>query len=255
MLNEGNEAVEGQDPQKGATPATTPQTPTAEEQLKTLQAQLAEKERILSEREESYKGLQRRINEKDTELKKQAELRTEIDAINERLELLATAIASGTQAEEIEAQPEKGKPKITETLDQLRQRQAAKKQQQEALAKGEEYRSKVEALGLTAKDKRYFAIRNAVRSGDFDEADFLISEVEEEKAKVIQPKAPEPKKETDEEIFLRIARQKGLLKSEPVVPAGGGQDEWQVRKDYASGKIDAAERAKRLRAIGIDPTI
>lgn len=256
MPNEGNEPVEEQNPQEVVTTETTPAaTPTAEEQLKALQSQLetvkADKQRL----EDGYKGLQRTVNQKDIELKKQTELRSDINAMNERIELLATAIASGANADEVDGVPAEGKTKILDTLKAMRQADVAKKQQQDALAKGEEYRAKVETLGLTTKDKVYFQIRNAVRSGDFDEADMLIGEAEKEKTKVT-----EPVKKTDEvaptdaaiEAYLR---KKGLLKSETVVPSGGGQDQWQIRKDYASGKIDSVERAKRLRAIGVNPQI
>ena len=68
------------------------QTPTVEEQLKTLQSQVqaltTEKERL----EGGYKGLQKTLSERDREMNKRADLDSRITGIQDTIELLAGAI-------------------------------------------------------------------------------------------------------------------------------------------------------------------
>ncbi len=255
METNGNESVEGQNVQEGVTPATPPpQSPTAEEQVKSLQAQLdtvkQEKERF----EKGYKGLQNTVNKTTEELKRQSDLRTDIEGLKETQKILA-AMLQETKAvpeENLENIPQGKRQDYLQKFEEAQKRIETKKQVEQAQAKGEEYRQRVESLGLTNKDKTYFQIRNAVREGDFEYADHLITEVEKEK-NVAEPQKVEPKKETDEEVYLRVARSKGLLKTEPILPSGGNRTIDQIRSDYIAGKMTDAKYEEECRARGERP--
>ncbi len=68
-------------------------------------------------------------------------------------------------------------------------------------------------------------------------------------------KKVEIKKETDEETYLRVAREKGLLKSEPIIPAGGSSTRLEILKKYNSGELTSAQASEKLRAIGASPIV
>ncbi len=256
METNGNESVEGQNVQEGVTPATPPpQSPTAEEQVKSLQAQLdtvkQEKERF----EKGYKGLQTTVNKTTEELKRQSDLRSDIEALKETQKILA-AMLQETKAvpeENLDNLPQGKKQDYLKQFEDVQKRVETKRQFEAAQTKGEEYRQKVEGLGLTNKDKAYFQIRNAVREGDFEYADHLIAEAEKEK-KVPEQKAETPKEETPSDATVEAyLRKKGLLKTETVLPSGGNRSIDDIRKDYIAGKITDAKYEEECRARGVSP--
>ncbi len=258
MKDDGKEVVvEGEVKSQETTLAA--KTPTAEEQLKTLSAKLQELETGKAQSEERYKGLQRTVNQKDEELKKQSNFDSRISAINDRIELLATAIASGrTSEEEMSAAPKEEKTKILEDLKRMKQQEEAKKQQNELLEKAKTYQTRTEALGLTPKSAKYFEIRRAVQGMEWDYADFLLGELESKKeVTVTDERKVEIKKETDEEVYQRVkvekAREGGLLKSEPIIPAGGSGTEQEILEKYNSGRITSVQANEKLRSIGASP--
>lgn len=254
MDNDGKEVLpEGEVKSQEATPEV--QTPTAEEQLKTLGAKLQEIETARNQSEERYKGLQRTVNQKDEEIKKQANFDSRISAINERIELLATAIASGrTSEEEASALPEKDKTNILDNLKRIKANEEAKKQQDDFMHKVRSFQSRTEALGLTEKDDKYVEIQELVETGRLRMADITLRKLETEKEKVVtDEKKPESKKETDEEIYLRMAKAKGLLKTDNTVPSGGGLTAEKVREDYAHGRTTTEKYTEQCKSLGIPP--
>ena len=247
VTEKGNETTTQEDVSTETTPKV--ETPTAEEQLKTLQAKVEELTKDRERLDSGYKGLQRTIGQKDAELKKQANIDSRIDTINERIELLATAYASGKATEEDMGNvPKEDRTKVLDQLKQMRQKEIAEKQQNEMGKKGLEYKEKVEAAGLTEKDEAYWEIEGLVRNGQFQLADIKINKLEASKVTKPEVKSGLEKKETDEEIFTRIAKQKGLLKTDNVTPAGGTKQWKQIRDAYVANPNDMKVREEYLKA-------
>ena len=260
MENEGNESVEGQEVKEGEQPTTAqPQSPTTEEQLKALQAQLTESDARNQRMEKSYKGLQTTVNKTNEELKRQSDLRGEIEGLKETQKILAAMLQErGSVSEEnLDNIPQGKKQDYLKQFEEAQKRIDTKRQMEIAQAKLTEtvkgLQERTEALGLKDNDESYVEIRELVETGLYKTAETKLKKLESKKeTNVVEPKKEEPK-ETEEQIFERIARKKGLLKSETIVSAGGNANRTGILQDYIAGKINGETANEKLRAIGESP--
>jgi len=216
-------------------PETEEQTPTAEEQLETLTVKLNESNTKYGALENSYKGLQTTVNEKDRKLKEQTDLGSRLDGFEETQRILAAMVAEQSQVEE-------GTPKedYLKKFDELTVRQAEKRKQDTLKTEQEEYNAKGYALLETGKaafgddEDGYDKFEDAVYGGRFEKAQKLI-----ERAK----NNPQKPKETDEEIEERIKQKvlqdNNLLQTESAKPSGITANDKQIVEDYIKDPDDA----------------
>ncbi len=157
-------------------PAPAPTTPTAEERLQALQAEF-DKEK------QSRKSLEGILRQKDTTIKQQANVEASIAAINDRIELLATAIASKGSEEDVANLPKEERNKVLDQIKQMKQAEIVRKQQEEFVQKGLEFKQRVEAAGLTDADEAYWELEDLVSRGKLSYADTKLKKIEREKEK------------------------------------------------------------------------
>jgi len=216
-------------------PETEPpkdETPT--EDLAALSDQLSQ---LKIELEQTKKGLStahQTLTEKDRELKKRADLELQIGGIQETVELLATAIASGRQAESFEPAE---KQDILADLTRKRADLEAKRKQAETEQTRLEYVQKADAIYARAKDAfgddddALERVEDLLGNGRLERAEARVSKAEQSKTK--KPS------ETDEQRIERLVaerlteelRKKGLLETHDGSPQGGTDFE-QARADY-----------------------
>ena len=253
MTQEGTEPV---------IPEREPQDPTTEERLETLTAQLTQAQAEKAKAEESYKGLQRTVNEKDSQIKKQGDLDSRIGLLTDRIDLIATAIASGAgSVDDMAGVPTEARNSMLAQLEALKADEKRKQEETEKRTRDEEslntvrsYQGRVESLGLTIEDDAYMQVYDLVTSGDplkMQRADIILNKLEKEKV-------PDEKKETDmetkaearaQELLRQEMEKRGLLKNDnstPSAPSGG-----LTREDLE--KMTPAERRERSAEIAKMP--
>lgn len=248
--NEGEpvvqETVETQTPEPN-------QAITQNEREKALEAELAATKQRLS----SVQGV---LRKKDEEIKNTSNLKAEIDGLQETQKILAAMLQEkGTVSEEnLDNIPKEKKQDYLKQFEDVEKRVSLKRQQEEAQAKlmsiALDLKTRTEALGLKETDDSYIEIEELVETGRLKTAETKLKKLESEKEKTVA-KPKEVPKETDEQVFERIARQKGLLKTEQINPAGGSGTEQEILKKYNSGEITSSQASEKLRAIGARPIV
>jgi len=188
---------------------TLVETPTQVSELATLQAELEAlktQNQRLPELEKGFKSLQQTLTEKDKELKRRADLDSRIDGIQETIEVLATAMASRGDVEELD--PEKRQDVLAE-LKKRRADQEAKAKQREITETQQEYAQKADSLFARAKiafaddDEGIERVEDLLMSGRFERAEARV--VKAEGKKVL---AKDGKVETEEQRIDRLAEEK-----------------------------------------------
>ncbi len=252
--------VMGKEPVVLESQATEPQkptTPTADEQLKSLQVKQAEFESQLKAKDESYKGLQREINKKDAELKRASDLHLRLDAQEETLK-----IWSALMAEKLGENPEGDEPPRKQDLlkkfDEVAAKQKQVRVEADAKAKQEEYFRRAdevykEAETVYGEDVDALAsVRSLIRQGDFDLAEKKINKAKVKPAVplVVQTQGVETEDErinrlVEERITQKI-KDNPLLKTETATAMGRVGSRNEIIARYARGE---ATEDEYLRAI------
>ena len=223
------------------------QTPIPEETVETLKSQMAKMTDELAQAKKGLSTAHQTISQRDAELKRKADIESEIVGIREEMQLLATAIVT-KQSEDSDAP----KPDILASLRARQAEQDVKRKTAEATAQLEGYRKRVEAVGLTEADEEYWSIYDEARTLDpvkLKKLDIRLAKLEKEKQKVSTPQNDEDKKkEFDlliEEGVRKEMERRGLLKDETSSPAKGKGTPQEAMLQYAQGKISAEEAKKR----------
>ena len=248
MTQEGNE-VETTGEQEA-------QAPTPEEQLKALQTQVEILTLEKGESDKSYKGLQRVLTQKDNEFKKQGDIDSRINGLQDTLEILATAVATGKNAEDID--PEQ-RQDVVALLKKQRAEQETKRKQDESQRSQQDY--------ATQADTVYAEAQELLKDSDDPEQlieikDFLIDgKIDRAKARLgkIKGKAPSQSKEPEEQRIERLAEEKsvaklkerGLLEEFPSQPSARSSSWAETERKYAEGEIDTMEYSKARAKEGI----
>lgn len=212
------------------------ETPPVNEEVVQLRNQL-------KQFEENWKNEQR-VSSKH--LNKIGELEAKLeDKDFQRAMLALVAQQRGETEEEVETSVKANKPDLLKQVDDLVKQREFKRQQEDAQRVGEGYRKRVEALGLTPKDKTYRDIFRDVRDGLFDFADASLEELEKVKV-VTQPKAEDKQKDI-EEAARKMLEEKGLLKTDTGASLASGMNPEKAMQAYIAGNI-SAEKAKEYGA-------
>ncbi len=249
--NEAVPAVEqaAETPQAAEPAKATPQN----DEVVTLKSMLATTEQNLK----ATQGMLRKANE---EIKTKSDIRAEIDGLKETQKILAAMLQERqvVPEENLDNLPQGKKQDYLKLFEDAQKRVEAKRQQDRVQADLMEtvrqLQGRTETLGLKETDPAYIEIQELVETGRLRTAEAKLKKLESEKEKKpIEQKTPE--KETDDQIFLRVARAKGLLKPETPIPAGGNLSAMEIRKLYATGKITSEQRDEKLKAAGISTLV
>ena len=215
--------------------------PTPEEQVVTLSAQITELTKQVGEKDESYKGLQRTLNQKDAKLREQAEIGVWQKGMEDRFEIMATLLDKRLASGEMD---EGEKANLKQEFTELGKRQTREMADARERAEAEAYGEKARAVYARAQkafgddiDSLDKVLYN-LDKGRLGEAETRVSKAEKE-AKV--PNEPKGSTETEDELVERIARKRGLLKGESLIPAGKTRTPEQVAKDFIEGKATHEE--------------
>lgn len=265
MTTEGNEPV---NTEVQATETQQVTTPTAEDRVKELEAQIAAKEQDIAKAkhfEEGYKGLQTQLNKLNTQLKSAQDVRSELDAQKQYIKVLAAAIAEkGNLREEdvVNPSPER-KQNLLAQYEELEKQQNAKRQQAEAAAKAEEYNTKANEIYEKAKvvfkdnPDELERVEDRLSQGFLNPSKFerAVAMVEKAEKPVVVKESEEERinKLVEEKLKERLAeasKNNPLLKTEPAVPSGKGLSKATLNQQYVSGDITTEEYAKRKRELG-----
>ena len=223
------------------------QTTIPEESVETLKSQLTKLTDELAQAKKGLSTAHQTISQRDAELKRKADIESDIVGIREEMQLLATAIVT-KQSEDSDAP----KPDILASLRARQAEQDVKRKTTEAAALLESYRKRVEAAGLTEDDEDYWSIYDEARTLDpvkLKKVDIRLLKLEKEKQKVATPQNDEDKKKEldrliDEGVRKEMER-RGLLKDETSTPSKGRGTPQEAMLQYAQGKISAEEAKKR----------
>lgn len=233
------------EPEVEPTPSTAEKVePTPEEQVVTLQTQIQQQQAQLAEKDESYKGLQRTLNIKDSELKKYGGFDTRVGGLEERFELMAALLDRRLASGELE---EGEKVELKKEFADIKKRQVEAIKEEGIKSQQEEYSRKADVLFAEAKtvfkgdDESLEKVEDLLMSGRYERAEARVAKAKEIKV----PNEPaKGSTETEEEVFERIARKRGLLKGESLTPSGKTRTPQQALDAYIAGEIGEEEYAK-----------
>ena len=233
-------------------------TPTAEEQLKTLQSQVqaltTEKERL----EGGYKGLQKTLSERDRDLRKQTDLESRIAGIQDTMELLAGAIQARGEIEETDFETRETKVKkgqdILGEMKKRRDADDAKRKQEENLRISQEYNQKADALYTRAKavfgegDETLERVEDLLIAGRLERAETRVSKAESAKGvkgnKTMETEEQRIERRASERLQAELEK-RGLLEEFTSAPSGKMTSIAEATKLYKDGEITVEEARKR----------
>ena len=219
---------------KAPTEDKTPEVeeaPTAEQQLETLQTQLKETATRAEKAERSEQGLRGSLQEKDTQLKRQAGSDSRFEALNERIEFLATAIALGKSEEGMTGVSDETLQNVKSELKRMRESEEAKRKETQEQTQMEEFYQKGSTIYSEAEEvygddvDALHNIRNLIRAGDHDLAEKKVAKA---KGKPTDTKGDKMESEEDLkqrwiEEGKRLAKEEsGELKTDNNSPSGAG---------------------------------
>jgi len=235
-----------------------PEVP-VEEQLKNI---TSERDRLNTELESAKKGLgtaQQTIRQRDTSLRRQQELESEIAGLTDlvKMSIAFSAEGQGRSAEEYDEAAKTRAPALIKKFEETQARRKVevqrRSQQDESRQKSEDAETRIDKLGLTGADEDYRRIYNLV--GEALRDPFKWGWVETEIAKLeTKPKEEKKPVETEAEIKERIRREileeRGELKPEGVGPSGGEVSDADFTDKFGKGELpmtkENVERAKKL---------
>jgi len=226
---------------------TTVETPTKSEAEVSLEAQIAEMQKTLEQKDESYKGLQRTLNKTNDELKKRGDVDARLGNLDAKLKILAAMQAKNTQKDiDLNGLSEGEKVDYLKQFDDIETQQRQKQQIGEVQQKILACKERVEALGLTPDDPEYWDVEDAAAHERFEKAEALLKRLEKQKG--ISASAENTKKEGDKvtdfeatvkaEVDKRVAeasKANPLLRTDEALPSGRAKTAEETLEKFASG--------------------
>ena len=240
-------------PKEEVSEETTPVEETPIEEYKQKLATLEEENKGLIHYRDGYQGIQRSLNEKETLLKSQTDVRTEIDELKQIVKIqgmMQSEIAKYDTENITLDQRQSLVKQFDEKAKQLEVDMERKRTEADKKVKNDAYTNEAMALYDEAEKKfgddipKLAEMRNLIRADDMDLAKRMIAKVEIKEEKV-------ETKETDDEIFERKAREKGLIPKDTVVPSGVSRSFEDTQAAYAKGDISHAEMLEAKSKEGI----
>lgn len=224
-------------------------TQQAQETVESLRSQLGQIQEQLKKREDDVRGLNRTLQQRAEEAKKQDNLRGEIAGIQDTIELLATAISAKGQLEDVEPSERQD---IMAELRKRKEQQEAKRKELETQSAQQQYAQRADAVYSRAKsiygdnDDAIERIEELLMNGRIDRAETRVAKAE-------QGKGDTAKVESEEQRIDRLVNERlqkklqeeGLLESFTATPSGGGGSVADAMAKYAAGEITTEEAKKR----------
>jgi len=225
-LNKDEEGKETEVPQVEV------KTPTAEEELVTLKTQLSGLETELTQTKKGLSTAHATLTQRDTELKRRADLESQIGEIRDTVELLATAMATGMPREDAEDMSKESRGDVLKQLTQQRIQQEAKRKQEEYARNADAIHARAQVVFAEDEDA-LDKIEDLLMSG----VPQRVARAEAKVAKAEQGLTTVPKKEDNrqkdiEEAARKMLEAEGALKTNAGGPTGGGG------KTYSRAEID-----------------
>jgi len=242
---------EEKEPEATLTEKQQEQTP--QETVESLQVKLKQMEQELNQRTDNVRSLNLTLQQRATELKRRADIESRIDSLQDTIEVLATAVASRGEIEELDP------TKRQDILAELKKKRAdadAKAKQKELTEVQTEYTQKADALYNRAKaifaddDDAIEKVEDLLTNGRLERAEARVAKAEQKKVP-----SKEGKMETEEQRIDKLAEEKlrkhleerGLLETYTTTPSGSGifsrkQIAEMSPEDYAKNR-DAIQKA------------
>lgn len=226
-------------------PEPEPKTPTAEEQLVTLQEKL---DTATKEREEFKTGLSTahsKLTKADQKLNKQADIQAQIDELKELQKMgFALMADQGKMPEEgFDAEKRQDLSKQFDTkVNELEQKRLLR----EAQGKMVGYQERTEALGLTEDDPEYWDIQDAATNFKFQKTEALLKRLEklkeaekttDTKETKVESEEDKVNKQVDEKLRQEMEK-RGMLESEHGGPSAASQTDAKVMEAYLKNSND-----------------
>jgi hypothetical protein len=212
--------------------------------------------RRLQQMEENYKKSQREISKREQETQRLKQMLEDRSEDRELLELAIASIAElrGESEGDLESSVKSRVPELLQEAKKRREEREARRQQEEAIRIGEQYRQRVEALGLTPRNKEYRELYSYVRDGNFEFADAMLTELEE---KVPANTKTDETKETEEQRIARMVQEQlaeelkraGLGQTDVNQPSGAAVGEEKFLEEYSRNPTPSPADDKRASEI------
>ncbi len=215
------------------------------EDIATLKSEMAKLTEELAQTKKGLSTAHQTLTSKDTELK---QLRNQTDKLNEleeRMELIATELATNSDF---------NSPDLNEKKHDVRAILNQKKVEQDAKRKAEDYNHQADAVYERAKivfandEDKLFSIEDWLLSGKISRAEGVVSKAEAKPSVVATPQPPiESEAErvgklVQEGVKAELIRRKILI-DESGSPSGNvPQKDIEIRKRYAENPYDPAIR-------------
>lgn len=249
--NETEATVEKQQEQTQAEQVAVTQQ--AQETVESLQLERSNLQAQLRKREDDVRGLNKTLQQRAEESKNQVNLRAEIAGIQDTIELLATAISSRGQLDELEPSERKDilaelKKRRQELQDKTKQ-EGTERAKQEYIEMGAAiYNQAVEVFGEDDIDSLH-TIRTYIRNGDHDLAEKKIAKAKKPAEASKGVKSTETEEQRIERLVDERARklldEQGLLEQFSSTPSGINGGVQKALADYNERRITAEEAKKR----------
>jgi len=253
------ETVLEETPEEEATPIS--ETPTKSEAEARLEAQIAEMQKQLETKEESYKGLQRTLNKTNEELKKRGDYDARLDDLNAKLKILAAIQSESRQSDvDIDSMLPQQKVDYLKRFDDVEKEQQEKRQIKEFQERIKSYQERTLELGLTENDPEYWDIEDAATNGKFQKAEALLLKLKRKSSKEpteikegdkVDDFEAKVKAEVDKRI-AEAAKENPLLKTDEAIPSGRAKSAEDVVAKFAEGdkSISFDDYQKAMRQLG-----
>ena len=240
---------------------TQPETETPETEVPTtsepnpLEAELQTLRETVKQKEDSYKGLQTKLNQVNKELKERSVSQSRLDTLEQTQRILVAMMAERENITNIDEIPQEKKTDYLKKFDEV----INGRKQAEFTAQVRDYQERTEALKLDPNSEEYEEIKDLVLEGKFARADKKIAKLEAVK----ETEMPEPKIDLEaertkirEEERKKLLIERGELNAETGQPTGTSLRNFtreQIKNmslaDYAKNKdaIEAAREAGRIK--------
>lgn len=223
------------------------ETPTPEQQLKSLETELTKYKALADEKEKGFKTLQVQLGEEQGKLRKQAGIEERIQDLSDQMKILAAYVATsaGGNEDELTETPKEKKNALLQKFDQLEKERKEKTDKVQLTETVATYQKRTEDLGLSQTDESYWEIHDLVTEGKFQRADIKLKKLEQAKTKPTEtPKQVDIDKEIEERA-RKILEERGLLVAETGSPSASASSSGEAMAQYARGEITEAEAKKK----------
>lgn len=222
-----------------------PEVPTPTEP-NPLEAQIQELQSQLQVKDESYKGLQKKLNQVNVDLKSRGLSESRLDTLEQTQRLLVSML-SEKESIDIAEIPSEKRADYLKQFDDVVTQQRQKGRQDELIAKVREYQERTDSLKMDVESEEYLEIRDLVIDGKFDRADKKLAKLE---TKVNEPKIDLEAERTKirEEEKKKLLIERGELNSETGQPSGVSLDYAQIRDAYVADPNNPVTRDRYLKA-------